>query len=62
MKLPAYRMLNYVFLWCLERIEPDRREEWKMELESPLDPAAEPTEAEMEEDGAMFMAALGQVT
>jgi hypothetical protein len=59
-KLPAYRFLNFIYAWSLNRIEPDRREEWIHMLNAPLSGSeSEPSEYEVEAEGDMFMAAMG---
>lgn len=55
------RFLNCVYTWCLDRIDPEKREEWDAMLESPLDPKAKakPTDSQVESEGAAFMALMG---
>lgn len=52
MKLPIDRYLNFAWQWCLERIDPERREEWIMQMEMPLPWSLhqEPTEAQLERE------------
>lgn len=54
--------LNCVFTWCLERIDPEKREEWIAMLEAPLpgDEKMAPTPETIEEEGASFMAFMAQ--
>jgi hypothetical protein len=58
------RFLNCVYAWCVERINPDKREEWEAQLNAPL-PGEDTrvvvaSEADIEREGAMFMAAMSQ--
>jgi hypothetical protein len=51
--------MNYVWLWCLQRVPEDQVEEWKATMEAPLDDGdgtAAPFTEEDEEQS--FMAAL----
>lgn len=52
--------MNCVYGWCVERIDPEKREEWDMMLSAALpgQEKAEPTEQQMEQEGADFMAAM----
>lgn len=65
MRLPWNRFLNYVYAWCVRRIESDKREEWEMQMALPLPNRrpksikAAPT-TEIAEDGAAFLAAMGR--
>lgn len=56
-QLPAHRFLNCVRAWCLDRIEPEKREEWLAMLEMPLPwrPDAEPSQETLEREGQDFM-------
>jgi hypothetical protein len=60
MTFPPHRFMNLVFAWCVERIEPDKREQWVMMLTEPLPgmEAAPPTPFQAEDEAADFMAAL----
>lgn len=60
MTMPPHRFMNMVFAWCVERIEPDKREQWEMMLTEPLPgmEAAPATPFQAEQEGADFMAAL----
>lgn len=35
-RLPCYRILNMVYSWCIERVPPDKLDEWLAELEELL--------------------------
>jgi hypothetical protein len=61
-RLRAYRFLNFIYAWCLDHVEPDKREEWIYMLNQPL-PGREtkPTESELEADAESFMAAMAQL-
>lgn len=56
LRLPIHRFLNYVYAWCVERINPEKLEQWQWELEQPL-PGQEkkPTEGQTEDEGQGFM-------
>jgi len=56
------KFLNLIFAWCVQRIDPDKREEWEVDLESPLPgrEKAKPSERTIEREGADFMAAMMQ--
>jgi hypothetical protein len=61
LRLPPHRFLNAVYAWCLNHIDPEKREEWDAMLEAPLDGSrAKPTDAQIESEGADFMALMGQ--
>lgn len=57
------RFLNCVYTWCLERIPPDKREQWEMMLEAPL-PGKEKVvterQLELESEGFMGLLAMQQ--
>jgi hypothetical protein len=54
--------MNLVHGWCIERIEPDKREEWHAMLTEPLpgqvEQRAEPTPFQAEDEAAAFMATM----
>lgn len=58
------RFLNCVYAWCVQRLDPERREEWEMNLTAPLQqvggtqPVERVTEKVAEVEGAAFMAAM----
>jgi hypothetical protein len=56
-RLPPHRFLNCVYKWCLDRIDPEKVEDWEMMLSAPLpgEKPAKPTESELEAEGAAFM-------
>lgn len=60
--LPVDRFLNCIYTWCVERIEPDKRVDWDMQLVAPLEgeETRPPTEAQIEAEGQDFMAVLAQ--
>jgi len=61
------KYLNLIFAWCLAQMagaEPEKIEEWIMSLDHPFPwetPGSYVSEAEVEAEGAMFMAAMQQV-
>lgn len=59
LRLPTHRFFNAVQAWCLGRIDPEKREEWLMQLDAPLNPDAPPTEAQLEAEGQAFMSVFG---
>jgi hypothetical protein len=61
---PPHRFLNVVYTWTLDRLPPEKREEWVMTLNDPLpgeSPSKTLTAAEVEDEGAGFMAAMQQL-
>lgn len=60
MDLPPHRFMNLVFAWCVERIEPEKREQWEMMLTEPLPgmETAPPTPIEAEQEGMDFMSTM----
>lgn len=57
---PPYRFMNLIYGWCVERIDPEKREEWDAMLTDPL-PGRETTQPapfQVEDEGASFMATL----
>ena len=54
------RFLNCVYAWCVARIPDENREEWDTQLIAPLpgQEAALPSEAQIEQEGMDFMAAM----
>jgi len=54
--------MNLVYGWCVERIDPEKREEWDALLNDPLPnqvvQRAAPTPFQAEDEGASFMATL----
>lgn len=58
-RYPVHRFLNCIYAWCVDRIDPETREEWDMMLSAPLPGReAKPSPAELEADGASFMALM----
>lgn len=57
-----HRFLNCVYAWCLLHIDLTKREEWEAMLAAPLNPSkkAKPSDAQVEAEGAGFMALMGQ--
>ena len=55
-RFPAHRFLNCVYAWCIERIEPDKLDDWKFQLEAPI-PGHEAAATDMtrETEGVAFM-------
>lgn len=60
-RFPPHRFLNFVYAWCLARIEPDKLEEWLYLLNQPL-PGQEKkvTDAMAESEGESFMNLMTQ--
>ena len=54
--------MNFIYTWCLDRVDPEKREEWEMQLDLPLpgEEDREPSEAVLEMEGQNFMAAMMQ--
>jgi hypothetical protein len=52
--------MNLVFTWCVARIDPEKREQWEIELRAPLPgwEKVEPTPFVAEQEAADFMATL----
>lgn len=52
--------MNLVFAWCVERMDPEKREQWEMMLTDPLPgrEKAAPSPITAEQEGADFMAAM----
>lgn len=52
-----------MYVWALERLEPDKREEWIMLLDEPLPWAVEkaPSPEQLEREGADFMNFMHQM-
>jgi hypothetical protein len=60
LKLSAATFCNAVYAWCVRYMSPEDREKWDTLLNEPLPGQAKrpPTEAEIEAEGAAFMALL----
>lgn len=60
MTVPPHRFMNFVFAWCVERIEHDKREMWEAQLTEPLpgQARAAPTPFQAEDEAAAFMATM----
>lgn len=58
LRLPTHRFFNAVFAWCVERIDPEKREEWEMQLNEPFYNDT-PTQAQLEREAEGFMALMG---
>lgn len=56
MRMPWLRFLNLIYAWCVERIGPEKREEWEYQMKMPL-PGQEKraTPAQIEDEGESFM-------
>jgi hypothetical protein len=52
--------MNFVYAWCVERIPPEKREQWEIDLAAPLpgQERAAPTPFQAETEGADFMATM----
>lgn len=61
-RLPAHRFLNCVYAWCLDRVPPDKAEEWIIMLNEPLQGRAkkEPSDMEAQIEGESFMNFMAQ--
>jgi hypothetical protein len=62
-RLPPHRFLNAVYAWVINRIDPAKHEQWIQQLSAPL-PGTEkkkPTPAQIEAEGADFMATMQMV-
>ncbi len=56
------KFLNCVYSWCVARIDPEKREQWDIQLVEPL-PGREktkPSDATIELEGAGFMALMNK--
>lgn len=61
LRLPCHRLLNMVYVWCIQRIDPEKLDEWLAELAELLpwqDPDGEAGEA-LESASFMEMMAKG---
>lgn len=61
LELSPRRFCNLIYFWCIERVQPDKLEEFEMMLTQPLPGRERRSEQLAEEDGQMFMALMGQV-
>lgn len=61
LSLRVDRFLNVVYAWCVVRVKEGDREMFEAQLDMPLD-GEEPTEEQLEDEGAGFMAAMQQLT
>lgn len=61
-RYPPHRFMNLVYGWCVQRIDPEKREEWESMLADPLPnqvtEKSAPTPFQAEDEGASFMATL----
>ncbi len=56
-----HRFCNLVYGWAIQRIEPEKREEWDYMLTAPFPGETEVvSEFRDEDEGASFMAMMGQ--
>lgn len=60
-RFPLHRFLNCVFTWALNRVPPDKVEQFMFELEKPI-PGRERvvSQDQIEEEGQLFMALMAQ--
>ena len=58
MLLPLDRFLNAIFVWCIQRIEPDKLDQWRFQLEQPF-PGQHVTEASVQQDMDAFASFAG---
>lgn len=58
-RFPPHRFLNCVQKWCLDRVEPDKQEEWWYQMNLPL-PGREKkaSPAQIEDEGEGFMSLM----
>jgi hypothetical protein len=51
-----------MYAWCLNRVPPEKHEEWLHMLNKPLPGSeSEPSQQEVEAEGELFMAAMGNL-
>jgi len=63
LRLSPAKFLRHVYAWCIERVPTEDREKWESMLEAPLEgssPKRQPSEKQIEADGAAFMQAMQQ--
>ena len=61
-RFPPHRFLNCVYAWCVDRINPDKLEEWLFMLDSPLPGREKEVSAvQAADEGESFMALMAQV-
>jgi len=58
MLLPLDRFLNAIYMWCVQRIEPDKLDQWRSQLWGPI-PGRAVTQATVEQDLEQFAAFAG---
>ena len=58
---PVHRFVNLTYAWCLTRIEPEKLEEWMFMLNSPFPGEKVVSDQMLEDEGAAFLALMGQV-
>lgn len=64
MTLRPQKFLNVIYRWALQRIDPEKREQWEFDLDAPLpwekaDRA--PTQEQLEREGQDFLNFMQQV-
>lgn len=62
LRLPPAKFLNAVYAWAVKHMDLEQREKWDMMLTAPLpgtERTARPSEAQVEAEGASFLAAMG---
>jgi len=60
MQLPVDRFLNAIYVWCLNRVEPEKVDQWINQLNMPLPGRVEQVNVEAEmDDFAAFASAFG---
>ena len=52
------KFLNLVYAWCVQWMDPEKREEWEQALNAPMEGTRHPTDLQLEQEGADFMATL----
>jgi hypothetical protein len=63
-RLSPARFCNAVYAWCVKYMDVEDREKWEAMLTAPLPGAkpSRPTQAEVDAEGATFLAAMETLT
>lgn len=61
LRLRPHRFLNMVYAWCIERVEHDKLDDWKMELVDllPWQDSSSAAAADLESESFLAMQAKG---
>lgn len=54
--LPCWRLISLVYAWCIERVDPDKLDEWLVELDDLLPWQDSESEAATNIESASFFA------